>query len=228
MHSNYDHSLFLERGIRGGVSSISARHVEVRDTSDEAKMKGEDDQVKLLYLDLNNLYGFSQVQPLPVGNYRFLTRAEIEAKDWSTYDENSDKGYILEVDLEYGAHLHKEHSSLPLCPEKMRISEKDLSDYSLRVLRELKGVTKHVSEKLVANLHDKKKYVVHIRNLVLYQELGMRLKKVRKVMEFTQIPFLKDYIDYCVASRKSATSELKKRMFKLMSNSVSQNVAISV
>ena len=60
------------------------------------------------------------------------------------YGENSDKGYILEVDVEYPKNLHELHSNLPFFPERMKINK---------------------CSKLVCNLYDKNNYVVHVRLL---------------------------------------------------------------
>ena len=60
------------------------------------------------------------------------------------YDENNDKGYILEVDVKYPKKLHDLHSDLPFLPKRMKIDK---------------------CKKLVWNLRNKKKYVVHIKSL---------------------------------------------------------------
>ena len=60
------------------------------------------------------------------------------------YDEHSDKGHILEVDVEYPKHLHDLHSDLPFLPERMKIDE---------------------CSKLACNLYDINNYVVYIRSL---------------------------------------------------------------
>jgi hypothetical protein len=51
---------------------------------------------------------------MPIGEYEWMLRAAFEARDWTKYDENSEKGFVLEVDLLYPSHLHLAHSSLPL------------------------------------------------------------------------------------------------------------------
>ena len=49
--------------------------------------------------------------------------------------------------------------------------------------------------KLVCNLYDKKKYVVHMRNLKQALNNGLILKKVHRVIKFNQITWLKSYIN---------------------------------
>jgi hypothetical protein len=212
--SDIDMILFLESAVRGGVSFISQRHCEAPEPE-----AAQPTDPKLLYIDANNLYGYSQSCPQPVGLYRWLTDEEIQAKDWTVYDHDSDIGYILEVDLTYPRKLHKSHNSLPLAPHRMIIDETILSEFSKECLLEVKGKTKHLSTKLASTFLPRKRYVVHGANLELYLELGMVLRKVRRVLRFVQSDFLKKYIEFCTSKRAASKSEFRKRLFKTFSNS---------
>ena len=81
--------------------------------------------------------------------------------------ENSRKGWILEVDLEYSAELHEEHNSYPLAPEKKVVGREMMSDYQTRLMADL-NLDPPNSEKLALTLEDKRNYVVHYNNLQLY------------------------------------------------------------
>ena len=74
--------------------------------------------------------------------------------------------------------------------------------------------------KLIPTLKDNKEYVLHYRNLQLYLDLGLKVKKVRRVLEFYQSPWLKQYIDFNTEKRKHARNPFEKDFFKLMNNSV--------
>ena len=115
------------------------------------------------------------------------------------YDEDSDKGYILAVDVKYSKTLHGLHSDLPLLPERMKIDK---------------------CNKLVCNLYYKKNYVVHIRSLKQALMHGLKLKKVHKVIQFYQEAWLKPYIDMNNELRKKAKNDFEKDFFKLMNNAV--------
>ena len=81
------------------------------------------------------------------------------------YDEDSNKGYILEVDVEYSKNLHDLHSDLPFLPERMKINK---------------------CIKLVCKQYDKYNYVIHIRSLKQALDHGLILKKVHRVIQFNQ------------------------------------------
>ena len=114
--NNVDVHLFLEKGMRGGVSYISKRYSK----SDQNKT--------IMYWDANNSYGWAMIQDLPYFGFKFLSQKEINEFD-PNISENSLIGYILEVDLKYCKELHNLHSDYPLCPEKIEISSDMLSKY---------------------------------------------------------------------------------------------------
>ena len=72
----------------------------------------------------------------------------------------------------------------------------------------------------MCNLHDKKKYVVHISILKQALNHGLKLKKVRRVTEFNQESCLKKYIHMNTELRKKASNDFEKDFFKLMNNAV--------
>ena len=97
---------------------------------------------------------------------------------------NSREGYILEVDLEYPGELHNVHNAYPLAPERMVVKKEWMSEYQHKLLDV--GVASSEVEKLVPNLYNKNRYVLHYRNLQLYLSLGMRLTKVHRALRFQQ------------------------------------------
>ena len=129
----------------------------------------------------------------------------------------------MEVDLHYPKQLHKSHENFPLAIEKKQITFDMLSPMQQKQLIEMKGEKRaksYKSEKLVATLGDKKKYIVHFKTLKLYLELGLKLAKVHRVLSFNQKPFFKPYIDLFTQKRKMAKDNFQKSIFKLFSNSL--------
>lgn len=204
--TDIDQCLFTELGIRGGLSFIGERHCQANE------------QTKIYYIDANNLYGYVQQMKLPKGDFKWVDTTKIVdiEKFISDIDVDGSKGYLLCVDLLYPEKLHKKHAEFPLAPHCLQICYDDLSPYAKKCLE---GETTYKSEKLVASFLPKKKYVLHIKNLKLYLQLGMKLKKVHKILEFTQEAFLKPYIDLCTEKRQKACNKFEKNLFKLMCNS---------
>ena len=134
-----------------------------------------------------------------------------------TYYSTFSTGYILEVDLEYPQELHDIHNDYPLAPEKINIPKERLSDYSLEIAY-AHNITTGAVKKLVPNLMNKNNYVIHYRNLQQCLELGMKLKKIHRVLKFKQKYWMKPYIDFNTQKRKEATNEDDKTHFKLLNN----------
>jgi len=117
--------LFIEKAFRGGISYIAHRYAKANNKY-LPDYNPELDDSYLMYLDANNLYGWAMSERLPTGNFKWVknlpeTPQEIESF-LSNYIEDSDKGIILEVDLEYSKELHNLHNEYPCAPEKMIIT----------------------------------------------------------------------------------------------------------
>ena len=173
----------------------------------------------IMYLDANNLYGWAMSQYLPTGGFRWMKQQHIDNLDLAKYREDSKTGIILEVDLKYPKKLHDLHNDYPLAPEKIKLSETMLSDYS-RKIAEKYGISTGLVHKLIPTLSSKEKYVLHYRNLQLYIDLGLKVTKVHRVLKFNQSPWLKQYIDFNTEKRTNAKNSFERDFFKLMNNSV--------
>ena len=142
--TDYDMFLMVEEGIRGGICHSIHRHAK----ANNKYMKNYDESKEssyIQYLDVNNLYGWAMSQKLPVNDFKWREdTSKINEEFIKKYDENNDKGYILEVDVKYPKKLHDIHSDLPFLPKRMKIDK---------------------CKKLVCNLLNKNKYVVHIESL---------------------------------------------------------------
>ncbi|MES9903031.1 MAG: hypothetical protein ABW168_10145 [Sedimenticola sp.] len=207
--TDVDDLLFWERGIRGGISQISHRHAEANNPYLTSYDMTEPTSY-ISFWDCNNLYGWACMQKLPIRNFRNLNEVEVLQFDVMQVDDDSTKGYLIEVSLEYPEYLHDEHNCLPLCPSKSHIEDDELSPYAAETWRELRGKTKRPKgEKLLCTLEDKERCVLHYRNLKLYLQLGMRIKQLHRVLEFDQEAWLKPYIDFNTRKRAEANTEFE-------------------
>ena len=120
-----------------------------------------------------------------------VNQKEIDRFDVNSIEENSSIGYILEVDLEYPSELHKLYNDYPLVLEKLKISQNMLSNYCFSITNEY-GIKIVGVNKLVPNLGNKGKYIVHYRNIQLYLSLGIKLTKIHRILKFKHSDWLKN------------------------------------
>ena len=213
--SDVDMFQFIEKGMRGGISYIANRYGK----ANNKYMKEYDEKASskyIMYLDANNLYGWAMSQYLPTGGFKWLSEKEVNL---SKFDDEFEKGLILEVDLEYPKELHDLHNDYPLAAEKIKVTENMLSPFCKKIAEKF-GVKIGLVEKLVPTLFNKERYVLHYRNLQLYLSLGLKLTKIHRALEFDQSPWLKTYIDFNTKKRAGAKNSFEKDFFKLMNNSV--------
>ena len=190
--------LFVEAGIRGGVSMISNRYGKANNKYMENYNPKEESKF-ITYLDANNLYGWGMSQKLPHKNFRWIDEAKLVDFDPTLINTEDDTGYILQVDLEYPKELHNVHNDYPLAPESLLINK---------------------IYKLTPNLYNKTKYILHLKNLQLYLSLGLKLTKIHKVLAFDQKDWMRPYIDLNTNLRTASKNDFEKDFFKLMNNSV--------
>ena len=193
-----DMLLMVEKGIRGGICHSILRYAKANKYMKDYNK--DEEESFLQYNDTNNLYGFAMSEPLPVDGFEWMKDlSNIDEDLIKNYDENSDKGYILEVNVEYLKSLYDLNSDLRFLPERMKIDK---------------------CKKLVCNLYNKKSYVVHIRSLKQALNHELILKKVHRVIQLNQEAWLKPYIDMNTELRKQAKNDFEKDFFKLMNNAV--------
>ena len=185
-----DMLLMVEKGIRGGVSMISNRYGKSNNKYMSDVFASEPSKY-IAYLDANNLYGWAMSKTFPTHDFKWMKVSELET--WELHS------CILEVDLEYPRSLHDLHSDYPLPPEQIEVNKVD---------------------KLIPNLWNKKKYVLHYENLKQYLSLGLKLTLIHRGIKFEESQWLKRYIDLNTNLRTAATNEFEKDVFKLMNNSV--------
>ena len=205
--SDIDMHLFIENGMRGGISYIAKRYSKANnkymmcyDSSKESKY--------ITYLDANNLYGWVMSQYLPYSGFKWLNQKEISDFCLNAISENSSIGYIIEVDLQYPSELHDLHNDYPLAPEKLEISQNMLSKLCLSTANKY-GIKTGGVNKLVPNLDNKSDYVVHYRNLQLYLSLELKLTEVHRILKFKQSDWLKKYTDLNIDKRKNAANRFE-------------------
>ena len=196
--TDVDMLLMFEEGTRGGISQ--AIHKDA--TANNKYMKNFNKEVIstfLQYLVANNLYGWAMCKKLPIGRFKWIDPKEYTEEKIKSYDDNSNTGAILKVDIEYPKELHNLHKDLPFLCERRRLDK---------------------TSKLITILDDKNEYVVHISALKQALNHGLILKKLHKIVEFKQRAWMKPYTDKNTKLRSESKNDFEKDFFKLMNNSV--------
>ncbi|XP_073982716.1 uncharacterized protein [Rhodnius prolixus] len=195
---DYDMILMVERGIRGGICQASLRHCK----ANNRYMHNYDpsqESVFIMYYDANNLYGDAQSRFLPYGGFRWVERPEeIRVQD---IPDDSECGYILEVDVDYPKHLHLLHNDLPFLAESI-----------------VPPRSKANIKKLIPHLGKRGRYVVHYTALKQALDYGLKLAKVHRAIQFKQSPWLLPYIKLNTDMRKKAANNFEKNQYKLYNN----------
>ena len=199
--SDEDMLLMFEEGIRGGISIISNRYGEANNKYMRKGFNKNKPSKYLMYLDANNLYGCAMSEKLPTHGFKWLLDREIGKLFNNQVLQVWEKiPCILEVDLEYPENLHDLHNDYPFCPERVEC--------------------KNRVKKLIPNLRDKTKYIIHYKNLIQCLRAGMKLKKIHRGIKFVESEWMKSYIDKNTNLRAMAKNNFEKDFFKLMNNSV--------
>ena len=174
-----DMANFVEKGIRGNFSGVTTRYAKANN-----KYMNDYDPSKpstfIIYIDSNNLYGQAMSQELPYadftwGNPEKLPRCKDELRAYIDKLRKKGKGAFFKIDLKSRKHLHDLHNDFPLCPENVKIDVK---------------VTK-----LITNLNDKERYVMHYKMLMFCLDQGMELVKIHRATTFKESAWMKPYID---------------------------------
>jgi hypothetical protein len=179
---------FFESGIHGGMTFINKHHIV------------SDSNTDMLYIDINNLYGWALSQRLPRKNFTWITE-NLEKIDLSEDYENSKYGYVFEVDLEIPNYLHDTLDQLPLAPIKSTPPNSK-------------------TEKLLLTHSTKFNYIIHCRLLKLYIELGAKVTNIHRAIKFKQSCIFKDYIDGNTRKRAETNDPFEKDYYKLKNNSL--------
>ena len=198
---NKDMILVLENNIRGGISSVMGNRCI---KSDENK--------KILYVDANKLYVHSMSQRLPFDEIKFDRNVKLD-DILSTHDD-SDIGYIIEVNIKYLDNIEEKTKNFPFAPVKKIFNLDNFNDY----VKEIKPDAYTQTKNLIFDWSEKKNYLVHYRILKSYVRHGMIVDKVHNIISFRQNGWLEKYKNFKTQKRNQAVNDCENDFYKSLNN----------
>ena len=200
--------LLPENNTRGGISSVMGpRYIESVENT------------KLLYINANILYGWAMSQYLPTSNFEklcFPEEYELEqiVDDLRFIADDNEYGYFIECDLEYPAEIKETTENFPLCPYQTKTDPEFFTTY----MNSVKQPNNKPTEKLMCDLTNKQKYMMHYRMFKFYTKLGMKVTKTHSLWRFKQSLWLERYIKQNNQKGTKAKTNLAKDLYNLMNN----------
>ena len=121
--TDYDMLLIVEEGIRGGICHSIHRYAKANNKYIKNYNNNNKESSYIQYLDANNLCGWAMSKKLPVNGFKWIDNNVRNEEFIKNYNENDNKGYILEVGIKYPKRLQELHSDLPFLSERMKIDK---------------------------------------------------------------------------------------------------------
>ena len=181
-----------------------------------------DENKQILYIDANNLYGWAMSQYLPFGDFKkkklcceydSVLMNEIKEDIFNTPDDN-EFGYFIECDLEYPVEIKEKTKNFPFCPYQTKADPDLFSGY----MNNVNQPNYKPTSKLMCDVTNKSKYMIHYRMFKFYLNQGMKVTKIHTIYRFKQSPWLAKYIDHNTQKRTVAKTNFEKDLYKLMNN----------
>ena len=218
LHDIEMYTLF-ERGIRGGLTFVNKHHIQYSET--------EFDKTFPIYIDQNNLYGSALSKPLPHSNFKWVDEAGIQhfsnPQNILNIEDEGETGYLFCFDFVYPDAIKEATQDFPLAPMSDKVTEAMFTPFMKAYYERLKDQHQPSFKpgyKLLLTQYDRQNYVAHFAILKFYLSMGLQITKIHSIIQFTQKPFLKSYIDYNTQKRMQARNAFEKDYYKLKNNAL--------
>ena len=150
----------------------------------------------------HNLYGYAMSKSLPMGRFEWVDPVKFNL---DIYDDNSCRGCVLEVDLEYLKELHELHNDYPWASSKLKIAD----DSKIYIC---------IVKKLVLTSLTKKSMSFITETFNFQLSTRIKYEKVHCVLKFDQSKWLKPYIQFNTQNRIEAEKMVARWKYILQIN----------
>ena len=202
----------IQPNIRGGICHASVRFARANNKLMGSLYDPRQPTSYIMEVEANKVYGWAMSQEMPVNDFEWLSQDQCRAIrqllnyadgriaifDTGLFDhrENNEdnKSYILEVDLEYPPELHERDDDYPPAPEVMTIEPEITRENQHNLRAQYFGAACPYSRKLICSFLPKNHFVVLGQLLRFYLDRGLRLAKMHRAISFKCSLYVASYI----------------------------------
>ena len=190
----------FESGAIGGISGVFGN-----------RYLKSDDEIKIIYVNQNNLYEWALMQALPHSDFK--EKNEFILEDVLITSNNNEIGYAPLVHLNRSDNLLQKTELSLLCRHNKKMN--------LEISKNVDYMNKHKPEQYTStsnftcDRHDKKNFSVHHGDHKFYVRMGIVVEKVHSTISNKQSFLLKKYSDFCSARRASSKTDFKINFYKV-------------
>ena len=203
---------FVRKTVMEGLSDSINPHVKLNDIKNET----------IAYNDISSQYPLELFRKLPISDYKF-----VENFDESKYGKNKDYGCFLFCNVKTTDKIKNDYlySQFPMLVSRCKITDKNLSDYQLKQIKEKRQNNNSnynsQSEKLITNLGNDSNCYLNFEMYQMMKKSGYEIT-IKKILQFKHKSIFKKYIEYLYSKNKHCSLFGKKStefIFKILMNS---------
>ena len=205
---------FVKKSIAGGLSNSINPYEKI-----------ENNNQSIVMMDIASQYPCETAKKIPIGNYKFVQRF-----DENRYGQDEDYGCILLCDVKTTDKIKNDliQKQIPMLYSKVKITDKNLSEYQLEQIREKRRKKKDdkieyktKTEKLISHLGNDKNNYMSFEMYQMMKEAGYDIK-IKYILEYKHKAVFKGYIDTLYEKKRKYGLEGKNSMkfcIKILLNS---------
>lgn len=194
---------FINEGCRAGPSVSTTRKATSNSERTENFNGVDAERKEIVFMDYSSMYPFNLRHYLGCGNYKFMSKSELDGIDFLSLPEDSGVGWIFQVSLSYSPALHDRDNLFPLALSKRKFNFDYISTRQ-KLQYEKLGLTFPDDTRLSMDLFDKPYYTCYYKVLKYFLSRGLEIKERHIGLTFSETPYMRKHVDKCLDLRKTA------------------------